>query len=122
MFDKVWEHFVINKNSPSFTIPQTGVYRCQYRGPNNTRCSIGCLIPDEKYNPIFENQSSPDILSYIGIDISEVHPRLLVELQMSHDLLVSHDGFHEKIKKRLTSVANVFGLTVKSTENTSPQT
>ena len=28
--------------------------RCLYRGPEGRKCAIGCLIPDEKYDPAFE--------------------------------------------------------------------
>ena len=28
--------------------------RCLYRGPNGTKCAIGCLIPDDKYEERFE--------------------------------------------------------------------
>jgi len=31
--------------------------RCLYRGPNNTACAVGCLIPDDEYSPEFEAMS-----------------------------------------------------------------
>lgn len=27
---------------------------CMYRAPDGAQCAIGCLIPDDKYNPDFE--------------------------------------------------------------------
>ena len=34
---------------------------CQYRGPDGTSCAVGCLIPDELYDPLIENVSSGQI-------------------------------------------------------------
>lgn len=31
--------------------------RCLYRGSNNTKCAIGCLIPDESYQEGFEGNT-----------------------------------------------------------------
>jgi hypothetical protein len=30
---------------------------CKYRGHDNTKCAIGCLIPDELYDPILEGRA-----------------------------------------------------------------
>lgn len=30
---------------------------CQYRGANGMRCALGWLIPDEKYEVVFENKT-----------------------------------------------------------------
>lgn len=43
-FDKVSRH-LFKQGRPSVSIGGT----CLYRGPNNTRCAVGCLIPDELY-------------------------------------------------------------------------
>lgn len=34
---------------------------CAYRGQNGTKCAIGCLIPDEHYDPIIERASMTTI-------------------------------------------------------------
>ena len=35
---------------------------CQYRGPDGTSCAVGCLIPDELYDPLIENVSAIQIM------------------------------------------------------------
>ena len=30
---------------------------CLYRGPDNTRCAVGILIPDDKYQPEFDSKN-----------------------------------------------------------------
>ena len=34
----------------------------QYRGLDGTACAVGCLIPDELYDPLIENISSDEIM------------------------------------------------------------
>lgn len=33
---------------------------CRYRTPDGLKCAIGCLIPDDKYNPSFEGRGIAD--------------------------------------------------------------
>ena len=40
-----------------------GPYSCRYRGPDGTACAVGCLIPDELYDPLIENVSSTQIMA-----------------------------------------------------------
>ena len=43
--------------------------RCSYRGPDNTCCGVGVLIPDERYYPDIEGEScgeDSDVLDLIG--------------------------------------------------------
>jgi hypothetical protein len=42
---------------PSRGLGANGEATCMYRGPGNTKCAIGCLIPDELYDPILEGRS-----------------------------------------------------------------
>jgi hypothetical protein len=59
---------------------------CSYRGRNGLKCAVGCLIPDEKYDPSFEGQDASyaalsTILKELGHDV-----RLCDDLQDVHDL------------------------------------
>lgn len=72
---------------------------CKYRGVDNMKCALGCLIPDEAYDPQFENlrpvdhlkSSKPeDGLAYkLWLVIEELHPgvqhALICDLQDVHD-------------------------------------
>jgi hypothetical protein len=62
--------------------------QCRYRGPNNTRCAIGMLIPDAEYVPEMEGKSSSQALS--GSNLFEgfapdVDHNFLSALQNTHD-------------------------------------
>ena len=39
----------------------SGADSCRYRGPDGTACAVGCLIPDELYDPLIEGADSTSI-------------------------------------------------------------
>ena len=78
---------------------------CRYRGANGTACAVGCLIPDELYDPLIEGltvvqivkaampaprqhqaQELLPILARIKNHIGAEHLPLLNELQEAHDM------------------------------------
>ena len=80
------------------------VGKCAYRGEGGTACAVGCLIPDELYDPRIENWGVGSILNMrthgVGIDETEVYREalsriashlgqeneaLLADLQSAHD-------------------------------------
>lgn len=62
---------------------------CLYRGPDGTKCAIGCLIPDELYKPIMETKSMAYIVCYIeNAELANelaTHQCILSPLQKIHD-------------------------------------
>ena len=83
---------------------------CQYRGARGTACAVGCLIPDELYDPLIEGltvvqivkaampaprqhqaQTLP-ILARIKNHIGAEHLQLLQELQDAHDVYLFDSG------------------------------
>jgi hypothetical protein len=46
IFDRVAVHLLTQKVHSI-----NGIGECCYRGNNNTRCAVGCLIDDEEYHP-----------------------------------------------------------------------
>lgn len=63
MFDRA-ARGVIAQGAPSYDETQGG---CLYRGPNNCRCNVGHLIPDDKYRPDMEGYTACAILDRAGI-------------------------------------------------------
>ena len=66
---------------------------CRYRGQKGAMCAVGCLIPDEEYDPEMEGSSAlevlegwPDALEAMGIDSAFV-PEVMDEIQSYHDSL-----------------------------------
>ena len=58
IFDTVLEHL---RKQGKASLSTEG--DCTYRGPDGTSCAVGCLIPDELYDPLIENVSLPQIFN-----------------------------------------------------------
>lgn len=89
IFDKVVTHLRQQKVRAT---QWPGSITCYYRTSQGLKCAVGCLIPDELYNPSFEgcsvgkawSQRGLDVvLRNIGIDDSQVE--FLRDLQSIHD-------------------------------------
>lgn len=89
IFDKVARH-LLTQNKQS--VDQMG--GCSYRGENNTKCAIGCLIDDEHYCESLEGRSMSEnnnvklaVEKSIGEALEHRACRLLGRLQKLHDAL-----------------------------------
>jgi hypothetical protein len=51
IFDKVWNHFIVEKNPVGFD-NETNV--CMYRNAEGYKCAVGILIPDDEYSEFIE--------------------------------------------------------------------
>ncbi len=112
LFNTVYRHLLTQ--GVKAIDPQTE--KCLYRGPNGTKCAIGCLIPDDRYFPALEGRS----VSYndlaakaAGIDLDQIN--LAVELQVIHDSYPVAEW-----DKRLQSVARRNNLTIPVLEPVAP--
>lgn len=115
-FDTVARH-LLTQGKPAVIIGQG----CAYRGSDGTKCAVGCLIPDDKYSPAYENMAIggsgmrarelQDILREQGYD----NIALLQDLQRAHDDDVSSDPFDwpEFVREQLAGVAMKYGLNTK---------
>ena len=55
---------------------------CLYRGPNGSKCAIGCLIPDEEYKDSMEGKS----VNYLNIDFDNLKTKsVCYSMQIVHD-------------------------------------
>jgi hypothetical protein len=108
VFDTVVKHLLTqNKRSADHTI-------CLYRGPHGSKCAIGCLIPDELYQPWMELTQLieivvevPAIEQYTGSNYE-----LLSNLQCIHDC-VSVKGWRESLVKLAKKKGLVFNDVIK---------
>ncbi len=83
---------------------------CLYRGPDNTKCAVGCLIPDDKYDIGIEGFGivHPTIWPTLEeIGIKEESQALLGQLQNLHD---SYEP--DLWRSLLVDLANKFELKV----------
>ena len=68
---------------------------CAYRGEMGRMCAVGCLIKEEFYSrrlegynitPNVQNNRVQKALTYSGIDLSHRMSRMLMDLQVIHDI------------------------------------
>lgn len=55
IFDKVVLH-LLEQGERCSTMDEDGKETCLYRGPEGMRCAVGCLIPDDLYDPGIEKK------------------------------------------------------------------
>lgn len=91
LFDKIATHLLAqNKKSEADEAIdlEDALFSCLYRGPNGTKCAVGCIIPDDEYQESWEGMSvswiidsrlSPTLMQY------KEHLSMLSYLQSIHD-------------------------------------
>lgn len=104
-FDKIWKHFVVEKNHQSFN----KLRNCAYRGDGGRKCAIGCLIPDEMYDRYLEIEKPTMVFARLrknGLFDESCSNDFLLDLQRAHDIY-----FHD-MESCLVRIANYYFLTV----------
>ncbi len=120
IFDRVWNHFITEKQPLSFRIDMFGDRGCMYRDAHGNRCAIGVLIPDEQYDPSIEGPTVQDLLTSSDCPASLLalreHAALLEFLQRAHDLAagVPYEGRYARLKVLLVATALTHGLQVSA--------
>jgi hypothetical protein len=110
-FNKVWKHFVVERNRPAINKKNS----CVYRGPRGAKCAFGIFIPDHLYKKEFEHhivetlfQAFPELAKHIHIN-----REFAQKLQNCHDNAAQgSENFHETIKIKLETLASTEGLTI----------
>ena len=95
--------------------------QCLYHGPKNTKCAVGCLIPDELYLPEFDTTNSASVLG-ITMHYPKNVPsyfkdnlRLLGDLQRLHDnsdVLECNTFDFISLSLRITELSDIFNLKI----------
>ncbi len=116
VFDKVWDHFVVQKQPQSMCADGQ---LCMYRGNGGAKCILGVCIPDELYDEEMESKAAellkhtfPREWEMVFDGISE-HD--LARLQGVHDSAVPM-GFVDTMTLGLTRFADKYNLTIPTTE------
>lgn len=86
---------------------QSGI--CSYRGASGLKCAIGCLIPDNLYNSVFEQKTvsllySENLLEEIFPGITEEEAFFLERMQ------VIHDSYFETLDEKFKSLCDDYDL------------
>ncbi len=104
IFNKVYKHLLTQGRRSEVTLPD-GSSVCLYRGPDNTKCAAGCLIPDDRYNKNMENKPWRSIIG--AFPEFKDHEHLIDRLQILHDAVHTSDW-----ETSLTRLASEFNLKV----------
>lgn len=115
IFDKVVRHLF--KQNKKCVDPETK--KCLYRGPNNTKCAIGALIPDSIYEDCMENKRASVLIGRferVGDIIKPENCSLADSLQQVHDeaKMTKKNTFDKKhLRSSLENVAKHYNLSTK---------
>ncbi|MGQ7794434.1 hypothetical protein ACUN0C_18670 [Faunimonas sp. B44] len=102
-FDTVVRHlFAQGKQAHEYGV-------CRYRTYDGLKCAVGCLIPDEDYDPSFEGQ----LVDRLPIKLP--HTNLLGELQDAHDNIASWQSPNSLVR-RLAAIARYSTLNTDALE------
>ena len=103
LFDKIATH-LLTQNEQALSEGD-----CSYRGAHGLMCAVGCVIPDEVYDPTMEGTGVSRMLEAFGNKLPELTPHedLLSALQGVHDCYDPTQWCH-----RLRDTAVAFGLTM----------
>lgn len=100
IFDRIASHLIAQGSGST-----NAEGECVYRSPNGTSCAVGCLIPDELYNPDFEMNSVKylplGVREYLGLDNME----MLSNLQTIHDIASRGSYFLTDIREEMCHYA-----------------
>lgn len=88
---------------------------CMYR-LGELSCAVGCLIPDDQYDPSIEGESAESIMHTLSgiVDVSDDNVcMLLSELQTAHDMSAGTSViWMELVNERLQLIADKYQLTL----------
>lgn len=122
-FDRVITHLKTQGRQAMLNAPEIALKgSCAYRAPGGLRCAIGCLIPDDLYDPRIETRPVAGIIEeYVNFPdlsmyLSENFPLdLMCALQQLHDAPEcwrSEGGFSTLGFETIQAIAACHDLTI----------
>ena len=80
VYDTVARHLIVQK------IAAASNSVCWYRATQGRKCAIGCLIPDDMYDPRMEGHGIRHLMQDFPGVLPPVDSALLEDLQSAHDM------------------------------------
>lgn len=115
VYDRVKSHLLKQMRRSVVQDNHRGDLICMYRGAGGRSCAIGCLIPDELYDPVIERVSVTAISE--DADRGERLKRILersgvaLDIEFLNSLQIVHDcTYPDEWKHELAIVAHEYGL------------
>ncbi len=124
IFDRVWDHFLVQKKPPSIRNTRQHLPVCMYRLDGTAacpvRCAAGLFMDDAKYDPKFEGKAlgwfTNDVLEQVfpAVDwtIEDMMP-FMRTIQFGHDSIEGHAPSEGRVvlESSLRATATRFNLT-----------
>jgi len=122
VFDKVWNHFVVNHGKQSRMQSPNGSTKCLYRGMDGAKCAVGLFIPDEDYRDWYDADGSMDVANLkdrlyecgLANNLVELREFLDANFDLLQALQAAHDDDFSHIEGSLRAVAEDNNLKVPS--------
>lgn len=116
IFEIVSKHLLTQNQRSTGALRNSPFEGCAYRGRNGLKCAVGCLIPDELYNPNIEDITIDGLLENDdNTNLKElfyaVEYRFLTELQTIHDR-VDPNKWECSLRKLVTQQGEYYGITL----------
>jgi len=109
IFDKVWTWFIAERH-----VPGRNAMSCSYFIDPQTKCAIGCLLPDEIASKLDVRMCLTTIARTY---LPEIEVAFLIELRAAHDTSAwNSNNFHDELERRLRELAAVYKLQTPETE------
>lgn len=117
-FNKIWKHFQTMEVPSAARIGSS--FDCFYRGPNNSRCFVGVLIPNRLYHKAIEQKTPYQLCNPTLYPKADDFRTLFrgIPLSALADLQTIHDKWAEKslpksyVEKQLQDFAKKYDLRV----------
>ena len=124
LFDRIVNHLAVQK------VQAKEGLTCKYRTASGLSCAVGCLIPDDKYDPEFDIALS-DIDVYTVIEKTGILAgynredfedafALLDSMQLEHDSFITNRSSYDNaaiLRRSLRYQAARFGLNAHAVKN-----
>lgn len=113
IFDTVATHLFAQGERAIAMEPDTDI--CAYRTSDGKKCAVGCLIPDELYDPGMEGHSALGLVNagFLLPSFFDKNLPLLDDLQFVHDEISCWDT-EEFLRAELAKVADTYNLSTKT--------
>lgn len=112
IFDAAWRHFIVNKQP--YSLDSTD--GCAYRGANGTKCIVGLVIPDGKWDDDMWDNHATAIFERLGITPVEEKRQFFITLdqmrQELHDTPAADNASHNELRQLYLKFADLYSLTV----------
>lgn len=114
-FDKVWKHLhSMPRRAAQYDVVAERMM-CRFRTELGERCAVGCLIPDDQYDPAMEVGGVGTLVDEGWLDdgMNAIAIELLMDLQDIHDEARNWDesGFNGSGTAALRHIAKWHALT-----------